>query len=127
MIVLDASIVIAHFDSRDAHHQRATALFRGHLDDDFLVHTLTLTEILVGPIRVGHEALALQHLDRLHIRQWAPGNGGALRLAQLRAESALKLPDCCVLDAAIATGSPLATFDERLAACAASFGVPTLP
>ncbi|WP_156401963.1 hypothetical protein [Agromyces sp. Soil535] len=49
--------------------------------------------------------------------------GGAARLARLRVETALKLPDCCVLDAAMSNGAAMATFDERLASAGASLGV----
>lgn len=37
--------------------------------------------------------------------------GEPLQLATLRAESGLTLPDCCALDTALRTRSPLATFD----------------
>ena len=41
-----------------------------------------------------------------------------LRLAELRAVSGLKLPDCCVLDVAIRNHASIATFDGALAAAA---------
>ena len=40
------------------------------------------------------------------------------RLAQLRAETGLQIPDYCVLDATLTMGAPLATLDQRLAALA---------
>lgn len=46
-----------------------------------------------------------------------------LRLARLRVNSRLKLPDCCVLSAAIATRSRIATFDGRLASAARELGL----
>jgi predicted nucleic acid-binding protein len=124
VIVLDASVVIAHFASRDAHHDAAAEFFGTRLDLSFLVHPLTLTEILVGPLRSGRETFVVQQLDALGIAEWQPPAGSALRLARLRVDSGLKLRDCCVLHAAIAAGAPLATFDERLARAAASVGVP---
>lgn len=123
MIVLDASVVIAHLTSQDAHHRAATAFFRENLDEQFLVHTLTLTEILVGPTRVDRGDFAMQQLTVLGIAEWTPPAASAARLARLRAEQPLKLPDCCVLDAAMVTGSALATFDDRLARVATSLGV----
>ena len=51
-------------------------------------------------------------------------DGEPLRLAELRAGSGLKLPDCCVLDVAIRHQASLATFDVALAAEAAKRGVP---
>ncbi len=123
MIVLDASVVIAHFASHDAHQGAASAFFRSQTDTGFLVHSLTLTEILVGPIRAGREGFALKQLADLGIDEWAPGRGSAARLARLRVETGLKLPDCCVLDAAMVTRSALATCDAALARAAASVGV----
>jgi toxin FitB len=126
MIVLDASMVIAHFSARDVHHEAATAFFAARLDDEFIVHSLTLTEILVGPIRVGRESFAEQQLAELGISEWAPAEGGAVRLARLRVETGLKLPDCCVLDAAMTARAALATFDARLARAATAVGLPVV-
>jgi toxin FitB len=126
MIVLDASMVIAHLSARDGHHEAATAFFAARLDDEFIVHTLTLTEILVGPMRVGREAFAEQQLADLGVTEWAPPKGGAARLARLRVETGLKLPDCCVLDAAMTARAALATFDDRLARAAVSVGLPVI-
>ncbi|GAA1814659.1 PIN domain-containing protein [Agromyces neolithicus] len=123
MIVLDASLVIAHLAAAGAHHPRATTFFREHADADFIVHMLTLTEILVGPTRVGRALDVTRALASLGIDEWAPPSGSAARLAHLRVASGLQLPDCCVLDAAIETASPLATFDERLAGAARAAGV----
>ena len=125
MIVLDASVVIAHLSARDRHHDEAVRFFRTHLDDDFLMHPLTLTEVLVGPTRAGIAALAEHHVAELGIVEWAPPPGAA-RLARLRVESRLKLPDCCVLDAAMSNNASLATFDEQLMRAASAFGVTTL-
>lgn len=82
--------------------------------------------ILVGPLRAGREVHVLRMLADLQITEWIPGQGSAARLARLRVETSLKLPDCCVLVAAIATRSDLATFDEQLATAAASVGVRTI-
>ena len=50
-----------------------------------------------------------------------------LRLAELRATSGLKLPDCCVLDVALHHQASLATFDDALAAAARQRGVRVEP
>lgn len=42
------------------------------MDLSFLVHTLTLTELLVGPLRAGRETYVLQQLEALAIAEWAP-------------------------------------------------------
>jgi predicted nucleic acid-binding protein len=122
VIVLDASVVIAHLASHDAHHPAARTFFEHHLDDDFVVHTMTLTEILIGPIRVGRASFAEQQLADLGVVEWAPTDGAA-RLARLRVETKLRLPDCCVLDTALSNGASLATFDSELARAAVSLGL----
>ena len=123
MIVLDASVVIAHLSSHHEHHEQATTLLRAYADERFLVHPLTMTEILVGPIRVGRGEAAEHALASLGIGEWMPPARSAARLARLRVESGLKLPDCCVLDAAMTADARLATFDERLARAATEAGV----
>jgi predicted nucleic acid-binding protein len=45
-------------------------------------------------------------------------------LAQLRASTGLKLPDCCVLLAAQDSGAAIATFDKSLARSAQELGLP---
>lgn len=126
MIVLDASVVIAHLWARDAHHERATEFFRSHVDDEFLVHPLTLAEILVGPMCANRGEFAQAAIDSLGIREWEVPAGSAGRLARMRVDTAAKMPDCCVLEAASVTRSPVATLDRELAAAAASVGVTVL-
>lgn len=47
----------------------------------------------------------------------------SLRLAQLRARTGLRLPDCCVLLAAETSQATVVTLDRRLAAAASSSGL----
>ena len=84
MIVVDASVLIAHLDDHDVHHARADAALLAAADQPFACSPLAAD---------------------------AP-----VRLAALRADTGLKLPDCCVLlaaDAASADG--VLTFDDALA------------
>ncbi|WP_147916059.1 type II toxin-antitoxin system VapC family toxin [Ruania zhangjianzhongii] len=53
--------------------------------------------------------------------------GEPLRLARLRVQCGLRLPDCCALDTALATESTLATFDGALARAARDLGVAVAP
>ncbi|WP_169053978.1 type II toxin-antitoxin system VapC family toxin [Agromyces sp. H66] len=122
VIALDASVVIAHLSSRDPHHAAAGRFLRAHLDAEFVMHPLTITEVLVGPMRVGAGSVAEHHLAELGITEWAPPPGAA-RLARIRVETGLKLPDCCVIDVAMGNRAGLATFDDRLARAASTFAV----
>ena len=127
MIVLDASVLIAHLSPRDAHHSSATAVLRDAAPGMLLVHTLTLAEVLVGGVRVGRGAAMHEDLRAAGVQVAPTDADEPLRLAELRATSGLKLPDCCVLDAAVRAGAALATFDGALAAAARQRGVAVLP
>lgn len=127
MITLDASVVIAHLYSHDPHHQTATEYLRASADEVLLIHSLNLAEVLVGGVRAGRGQEMLTDLEAIGIQAADRQEGEALRLANLRATSGLKLPDCCALDTALATTSTLATFDEALAKAARQHHVIVAP
>lgn len=123
MIVLDASVLIAHLDADDAHHGRATRLLLATVDEPLGASPLTLAEVLVGPARAGRVELAEGALRELGV-EVVPLDGDAPRgLAQLRVRTQLRLPDCCVLLAARTSGGYVATFDDRLHRAAAELGL----
>jgi predicted nucleic acid-binding protein len=126
VIVLDASVVIGHLDATDAHHRAATALLLAAGTDDLVVHPLTLAESLVSAARAGRLTEVVDDLRRLRIRQSEMDADQPLRLATLRAETRLKLPDCVVLDTAQQSNAALATFDDTLRATATELGVRTM-
>lgn len=124
MIVMDASVLIAHLNPGDPHHDAATAILLAGTPGRMLAHTITLAEVLVGGVRVGQGASMLDDLRAAGIVAAPHDDGEPLRLAELRANSGLKLPDCCVLDVAIHHQASLATFDDALAAAARKRSVP---
>lgn len=123
MIVLDASVLIALGNDRDVHHLRAREFMLSHLGDDLILHPLTKAEVLVGPMRRGIAGAKEREIDAMGIDEWVPHAGSGLRLAELRVRTGLKMPDCCVLDAALTTDSRLATFDVDLARVAEGYGI----
>ncbi|HEY2764193.1 MAG TPA: PIN domain-containing protein [Pseudonocardiaceae bacterium] len=127
MITLDASVVIAHLYPHDPHHQAATEYLRATAADGFVIHSLNLAEVLIGGVRVGRGQEMLTDLEAIGIRVAQRPDGEPLRLANLRAASGLKLPDCCALDTALTTASVLATFDEVLAKVARRHHVTVAP
>lgn len=127
MIVLDASVLIAHLNSTDVHHAAATALLLAGTPGQMLVHAVSLAEVLVGGVRIGRGASMRDDLYAIGIAIAPQDVGEPLRLAELRAASGLKLPDCCVLDAAIRNQATLATFDTQLADAARRHGVSVEP
>lgn len=126
MIVLDASILIAHLDAADEHHRRATAILVSAAtdDEDVAASPITLAEVLVGPARAGRLEQALAALRQLGVINVDLPTDAPAQLAELRAETGLKLPDCCVLLAATQMGASVATFDAAVAGAATRRGVP---
>jgi predicted nucleic acid-binding protein len=115
VIVLDASVLIAFLDGEDNHHAAAEQLLTQAIDDDLAVNSLTLAEVLVAPVRDGRLDPVLAALHALEVQELSFPADTALRLAELRAATGLKMPDCCVLLAAADAAASVASFDERLA------------
>lgn len=122
MIVLDASVVIGLLDGDDVHHERAEEVFRTSAGRDRGISTVTLAEVLVGPVRAGRGDVVRRALERLRVVEVGLPAGAAVRLAELRATTGLRLPDCCVL-LAVPPGGSVASFDQRLLAAAERLGV----
>lgn len=123
MIVLDASVLIAFLDAADAHHQRAMTLLSREIDEEFAVNLLTLAEILVAPTRTGRRDTVLRALADLEVQTLGFPEGSAATLAQLRVETLMKMPDCCVLLSALDRRARLGSFDDRLIKAAGTRGV----
>lgn len=126
MIVLDASVLIAYLDGDDDHHVAAETLLVGAVDDDLGVNSLTLAEVLVVPAREGRLGPAQRALGDLEVEELAFPPDAAVRLAQLRASTGLRMPDCCVLLAAGDAVATVASFDDRLVMSATDLNLPVL-
>lgn len=126
MMVLDASVLIAYLDAEDAQHDTAVSLLTREIDDDFAANPLTLAEVLVGPTRTGRLDAALAALRHLEVDERPFPTDTAVRLARLRADTGLRMPDCCVLLAAQDSAARVATFDERLRKAAGNLGLVAL-
>lgn len=123
MIVIDASVLIAHLEGTDAHHDKAKALLLSISDSPIVASPITLAEVLVEPTRVGQLARAEAGIEKLRVKQVPFPPDAPTRLANLRARSRLKLPDCCVLLAAEQINAKaIATFDDQLGANAQRLG-----
>jgi predicted nucleic acid-binding protein len=124
VIVLDASVLIAHLDEHDALHARAEGVMLDAADQPLGCSPITLAEVLVGPARHGRLDAARAALAELGLEEVPLGTDAPIRLATLRAESGLRLPDCCVLLAAQDAGAEaVLTFDDVLAREAARAGL----
>lgn len=120
MIVFDASVLIAYLDGDDDHHGRAENLLTREIDDEFGVNSLTLAEVLVAPARGNRLDAVRAALADLELQELPFPADTASKLAQIRATTNLKMPDCCVLLAAEDDHARIAPFDDRLIAAAAT-------
>ena len=135
MIVLDASLLIAHLWPSDRHHGEASDFLRRVAGDRMLTHPLTMAEVLIGGVRIGRGAEMRQDLADIGVELAERDADEPLRLAEIRVSSRLKLPDCCVLDVAMVNLAKaqvtetvtLATFDRELAGAAIDRGVLVAP
>jgi predicted nucleic acid-binding protein len=126
VIVLDASVLIAYLDAEDAHHRAAESLLAREIDDEFAANPITLAEVFVGPSRAGRLDAARSALRVLEVAEQPFPVDTAVRLARLRAETGLRMPDCCVLLAAQDTAARVAAFDDRLIRWAEELGLVAL-
>ena len=119
MIVLDASVLIGYLDPADVQHEAAERLLSEAIDEEFGVNPITHAEVLVAPARAGRLAEAQEAMREIGVVElsWPPD--AAVALAMLRAATPLKLPDCCVLLAALYARATVASFDRRLLTVAA--------
>jgi predicted nucleic acid-binding protein len=115
VIVVDASVLIAHLEPADRHHERATRLLLAHQADEFAASVISLAEIYVGAARANRLADVERAIARLSVAVVPLPATAARRLAEIRATTNLKLPDCCVIHAAEQHHSAVATFDSVLA------------
>jgi predicted nucleic acid-binding protein len=123
LIVLDASVLIAHFETADDHHDRAKVLLDELAERSFAISVLTLAEVLVMPTRSNQLDVPNAALRRLGLTPIALDIQDVEHLARLRASTDLKLPDCCVILAAEKANGDVATFDGRLAEAASERGL----
>ena len=93
------------------------------IDEPWGVSDVTLAEALVTPARVGHLEEVESALVALDIHEVPLGSGAPGRLAQMRVEVGLKMPDCCVLLAAQTNEAALASFDAQLISAAEKLGI----
>lgn len=126
MIVLDASVLIAHVESADRHHEDARNLLLSLGDERLAASVITLAEFYVGPARAGVLDRAEQIIDDLGVVTIELPVDAPRRLAELRARTKLKLPDCCVLLAAEQATAAIASFDDAVVAQAAAVGLEAL-
>lgn len=122
--VLDASALIALCSTEDDHHRWALDMFSITQGSDLLISALTYAEFLVGPKRQKKLQQVLDGTSQLGLEITTLDNLNAISLAEVRANSNLRLPDAVVLQTAIEHSGAIATTDKRLASAARELNLP---
>lgn len=116
-VALDASVLIGLLGAGDAHHSRAITELRARAarEDRLLLVASAYAEVLVGPMRRGHEGI-VDGFVRDSRTEVVPVDAELARsAARLRARHrSLRLPDALVLACARRHEAELLTFDDRL-------------
>ena len=123
MIVLDASVLIGLHSSQDAHHSWCLDFFNQTLDQELVMPALTYAETLAQPARLNRTKQFLRNLAGLELAIEAIDAEDAVGLAEMRATTALRMPDAVVLYTAVKLQAALATCDDQLARLAKDHGV----
>jgi predicted nucleic acid-binding protein len=118
-------LAAAGLDGGDRHHADAQSMLEANSQEPLGASPITLAETLVSPTRAGRLADAQTALQLLGVDELTLGENAPGRLAQLRTDTGLKMPDCCVLLAAQDHDARVATFDTGLLKAAHMLGLAT--
>lgn len=126
VVVLDASALIALYDSGDRHHAWAREMFIDTIDSSLAMSALTYAEVFVHPTRAAkarefEKTLAGLGMDVVGVRP-----EDAVEIARIRATTSLKMPDSIVLHVATRLSASLATTDQSLAREASQLAIVVL-
>ena len=124
MIVLDAGVLIAHLNGADAFHRAAQEFLEAHAQEQLAASAVTIAEALVHPARAGAADRAEYALERLLVRRIDVLGTDASLIAEIRARTALKLPDSLVIHLAQKHAASIATTDHAVGRAAAALQVP---
>jgi len=114
VIVLDAGALIALLNDRDAHHEWALQMFIDTVGEDLSISALNLAEALVQPIKAGRYQEFMDSIHGLGLEVQGLDQADVSSLANIRAESGLRMPDTIALHLALKSDSSLATTDRAL-------------
>lgn len=127
MITLDTSTLLAILNADDPHARLAQIVLVAY-QPPFYAHEVNVAETLVRAI--GHETQLSDikaFYDEFVEIVGSDGFEGALRIAEIRSASSLKIPDCFPIDVAAETSRVLATFDQKMATAARGLGLEVVP
>jgi len=116
LVLLDAAPIIYHLESHPQYAARFQPLFDRQAAGEiaFAVATMTIAEVLAGPLRAGDETLVRRY--RAVMESWevvALSTDVAESAARFRVSLGLKLPDAVQLASAIAIGADALVTHDR--------------
>lgn len=119
LLLVDSPPIIYTLESHERFAARFAPLFQRHADGELLlaVTTVTIAEVLTGPLRAGEEALAKRYRAALDAWQVVDLTSDiAESAARLRGQYGLKLPDAIQLASALSINADaLVTHDRDFA------------
>jgi predicted nucleic acid-binding protein len=116
LVLVDTAPIIYVLESHPTLSSRFQPLFKRHEEGALAlaVSTVTVAEVLTGPLAKGEEALAARY--RAVLESWQVVDLTveiAMQAARLRARHRLKLPDAIQLASALAIGSAALVTHDR--------------
>ena len=119
LLLVDTAPIIYTLEAHERYAPRFAPIFQRHADGELslAVTTVTLAEVLAGPLKAGEEALAKRY--RAVLESWRVVELScdiAASAARLRGQYGLKLPDAIQLASALAINAEaLVTHDRDFA------------
>lgn len=128
MIVFDASVLIALLDADDAHHGTVVAALDALAEQPWRISALTLAEVMSRAAAYPDLLVELgETVAELSIDVVPLDDTDVEPLARLRSSTRLRMPDCCVVQAAQQPGAQVLTTDGTLSRRATELGIPVVP
>lgn len=116
LLLVDTAPIIYQLEGHPQYAARFRAVFEAHAAGKvlFATTTITLAEVLTGPLRAGNEALARRYRGLLQSWQLIDLDADiAETAARLRATLRLKLPDAVQAASALAVGAAALVTHDR--------------
>jgi predicted nucleic acid-binding protein len=116
LVLVDAAPIIYVLEGHDKFAARFAPLFARHAAEELhlAVSSVTLSEVLAGPLAAGEEAIAKRY--RTMLESWGvvdPSPDIAEQAARARARYGLKLPDAVQLATALAINADALVTHDR--------------
>jgi predicted nucleic acid-binding protein len=116
LLLVDRAPIIFTLEANERFAAHFAALFQRHADGELVlaVTTVTIAEVLTGPLRAGEEALAKRYRNVLESWQVVDLSSDiAESAARLRGKYGLRLPDAIQLASALAINADALVTHER--------------